>query len=112
MNNALAIVSEIYKNNHYIKVIEQLQKDFNLCGLDIELDEFIVPEDLIKVIYHQIHHLLATNFEGYLQLIYRIDIKEQKVVIQGETIEQIAQKSTYQILQREYQKVKLKEKYS
>lgn len=110
--NVLAFVYEISKNNLYVEVLQQLQKDFELSGLAFELEEFIVPKDLIKVIYQQIYYLLATNFDGYLQLLYRIDVAEQKSVTQGDTIELIAQKSTYYILRREYQKVRLRKKYS
>jgi len=110
--NVIAIVYEISKNNLYVEVVQQLQKDFDLCGLAIEFDEFIVPEDLIKIVYQQIYHLLVNNFDGYLQLLYRIDVAEQKIATQGDTIEVIAQKSIYNVLQREYQKVKLREKYS
>ncbi len=110
--NVLAFVYEISENNLYVEVIQQLQKDFELSGLAIELDEFMVPEDLIIVVYQQIHHLLVNNFDGYLQLLYRIDVAEQKIITQGNTTEIIAQKSTYNVLQREYQKVKLREKYS
>ncbi len=111
--NVLEFIYKISENNLYVEVIQQLQKDFELSGLVIEFDEFIVPEDLIKVIYQQIYHLLINNFDGYLQLLYRIDVAEQKIVIQkSDTIELIAQKSTYYVLQREYQKVKLRKKYS
>ncbi len=112
MNNVIALVYKISENNLYIEVIQQLQKDFGLSGLAIELNEFIMPEDLIKVVYQQIYHLLVNNFDGYLQLLYRIDVAEQKIGTQGDAIELVAQKSTYYILQREYQKVKLREKYS
>lgn len=76
----------------------------------------LIPEDTVSsleklkaILVQEIHLLLEKDFEGLLQAMYRIDIQEsafQACLAQGD-IERLADL----IIQRELQKVIMREKY-
>ena len=107
-SNTGLLVQQIYNSKLYSQVILQIQKDFYLCGETLALEESILPDVLVQKIYQKIYFLLQHNFNAYLQLLYRIDIAEDKIATRNETIAVIAQKASYYILQREYQKINLR----
>ncbi len=106
--NTSQLVLQIIDSDLYKQVILQVKKDFELSGQAIDIDEFILPDDLIKEVYNQIHQLLNYNFDAYLQLLYRIDIPEYLMNFTTQNMDTIAQKSTFHILQREWEKVKFR----
>lgn len=109
--NAVDLVQRISKTNLYKKVVLQLQKDFEMCGLTIDLDEFVLPDNFVKIVHQEILKLLQHNFDAYLQLLYRVDLPEEMMNFNIQDMDSIAQKATFYILQREWQKVKLRASY-
>ena len=89
-----------------VKLIQQLNKDFSLTGIDFSLEEEISIKELVFQLKIKIESLMKSNFQTYLNLLYRIDISESKMrEIDEIDTEKISQKVTSLILIREWQKV-------
>ena len=106
-------MQNIQKENLYAKTIHQLNKDFQLANIDKNISPSLAPLDLKKELNSFILDLLTNNYDGYLNLLYRIDVSENELrkissKILTETIEEIS----FLILKREFQKVWLKKRYS
>ena len=90
----------------YPKLIQQINKDFDLAGIDYVFDtKQIVPvftEEFIDVIAQ----IVSKRFALFLNLLYRIDINEDKIrmIIQSNT-DDIYKQIAFEILKREWQKV-------
>jgi hypothetical protein len=96
----------------YRKLVQQLQKDFQLSGINIELNQSITPDELTGILSDNIKKLMESNFDTYLQLLYRVDIAEDSMRSnQVEPVEELAEKATLSILQREWQKVYFRNKF-
>ncbi len=106
--DSLVLVQQISDANHYKQVLKQVQKDFEMCGLTIDFDKFILPDDFVKKVHQELIKLLEHNFDTYLQLLYRVDLPENAMNFNIQDVDRIAQKATFYILQREWQKVKLR----
>jgi len=70
-------------------------------------------EGLLKYIEIRVQELINSNFQGLLQILYRIDIneKELKKSIENSSPEKVAGIIAEKILKREKQKLKTKEQY-
>ena len=99
--------------NLYEKLVVQLQKDFTLSNVAIDLSENITPENFKTVLHEKIYFLLLEKFPDYLNLLYIIDVPEKafKEMPMTDVVE-VAEKVTFLVLKRELQKVWLKAKYS
>ena len=90
----------------YAALIQQIQRDFALSGLTINLEDDIKPDMLITKLHSYIESLIATNFEGFLQLLYRIDIPESDLKNTTVNIEEaLPEKAVLALLKREWEKV-------
>ena len=89
-----------------IKLIQQLNKDFSLTGINFSFEEEISISELVFQLSIKIESLMKIDFQIYLNLLYRIDIPESKMrEIDEIDTEKISQKVTSLILIREWQKV-------
>lgn len=72
------------------------------------------PEALHYRIAHLVQHLLQTDFNRLLHLLYRIDVEERKVkeAMLAEEPEIIAERIARLILKRELQKAEIRFRYS
>ena len=105
---AQATQLRLYKN-----LIVQLNKDLLLANLDLEFDEETNPLSLKLVLKDAVFDLLQNKFLDYLNLLYQVDVSEKTV--QSLDVSDLAlhsEKITFLILQREWQKVWFKSKYS
>ena len=109
--NISLLVLQISDSNLYKQIVLQVKKDFELSGQNIDVDEFSSPDDFVKEVYKEIHDLLKYNFDVYLQLLYRVDVPEYLMNFNVQNIDSIAQKATFYILQREWEKVKFRASY-
>ena len=95
-------IYEIPSSQLYIKLIGQLNKDFQTTGIEEFFSLEITPKQLIHQLQNFIVRLMHGNYSEYLNLMYRIDISENQLKqIHVSDKEQIA----YLILKREWQKV-------
>lgn len=101
------LISEIPSNQLYIKLIEQLNKDFQMTGIEEEFSLKITPKSLISQLQNAIQNLITKNYSEYLNLMYRVDVSEKQLKkMHIPDIEQVA----YLILKREWQKVWIRSK--
>lgn len=97
----------------YKKLIIQLNKDLLYANVDLEFDEEVLPTSLKLILQEEVYHLIQTKFSDYLNLLYIIDVSEIKVrALDGNDTIKLSEEVTFLILQREWQKVWYKAKYS
>ena len=107
------LIEETSKHNLYSKLVRQLNKDFLLANIETEFDEEILPFSLKLKLQETIFNLIQDKFSDYLNLLYIIDVSENKVRnLDGLDIVKLSEQVTFLILQREWQKVWFKEQYS
>jgi len=105
-------LSDISENQLYKKLVLQVKKDFELTGLNIDISENTAPDTLVATLSHSLLEIIQYKFDGFMQLLYRIDIAEKLIISnEVETSEVLAEKATYLILQREWQKVEWRERF-
>jgi len=97
----------------YRKLIQQLNKDFLYANIDLGFDEDIIPVSLKLVLHEKVYSLLQEKFADYLNLLYIIDVPEEKVkqLDRSNTLK-LSEQVTFLILKREWQKVWFKHQYS
>lgn len=97
-----------YANNYelYTKLIQQLNKDFLLANIDLGFHEDILPTSLKLMLHETVYSLIQKRFTDYLNLLYIIDVSENKIkqLDNTDTVE-LAQDVALLILKREWLKV-------
>lgn len=97
----------------YEKLLTQLEKDFALANIDIDISVDIAPRDLKTILHEKIYRLILEKFDEYLNLLYIIDVPESAFKeIKVTDVVEVAEQVTFLILKRELQKVWLKAKYN
>jgi hypothetical protein len=110
--NTDLLLSEAEKENLYLKLIEQINKDFNLANEGIDFPKSISPNELKIQLHEKIYRLIQYKFAEYLNLLYIIDAPEDQIrKLDGSDIIVLSEQVTYLILRREWQKVWFKNKY-
>ena len=98
---------QLYKN-----LVFQLNKDFKRANIDIDFIKDTSPSDLKLKLNNAIHNLILNTYSEYLNLLYIIDVSEEKIKKIGvDSTYEISKKITYFILLREWQKVWFKSNY-
>jgi len=98
--------------NLYKNLIFQLNKDFKLANIDLDVHEDILPTSLKFVLHETIFNLIQEKFTDYLNLLYIIDVSEKQVkALNGNDTLLLSEDVSLLILKREWQKVFLKNKY-
>jgi len=113
VNSYLDFEKQLTEINIFEALKLQILKDFNTIGLYPELENTESPESFYKELHRVIQYLVEQRFGDFLNLLYRIDISEQKIktIIASSEVDVITP-ITLMVLQREYQKVWLRKKYS
>lgn len=112
-NDSNSLVVMISQKGLFQNLLEQIRKDFELSGLSISLENGIKASELPTRLYTRIHQLILTNFEAYLQLLYRVDVPESSMQTSGtQNTEDFAKKATLLLLKREWEKVYYRELFS
>lgn len=100
------LLSEAEKESLYLKLIEQLNKDFNLANEGVDFPKSISPEELKIQLTEKIYRLIQYKFAEYLNLLYIIDVSEKEIKsLDGSDLVQLAEQVAFLILKREWQKV-------
>lgn len=109
--NGLQLVTEIQKKELLDHLIEQLNKDFAMVGLDFFILKDSSPGFVVNYLEAYLLELIKKDFNTYVNLLYRIDIPEKQVKeINDVEIEIISRKVAILILRKEWQKVFFKSK--
>ncbi len=106
ITNSKELSSQLINPKIYLALIQQIQKDLQLIGIDFLLEEKPLQEEFLLQFQELITVLIDTNFELFLNLLYRIDLDENKIrnLIQSQN-ENLYALITFEILKREWQKV-------
>lgn len=106
------LISQANEESLYLKLVNQLNKDFLLANIDLDFNEDILPTSLKYILQDTVFNLIQEKFAEYLNLLYIIDVPEHKVKqLDGSDIVQLSEQVTFLILQREWQKVWYRNKY-
>lgn len=91
------------------KVLEQIHKDFVQLELEIDIEN---PEVIPQMQFH-LEKLLESGMEKLMNLLYRIDISEKKILAMSDEDPHMPYRDvlTFLIIQREAQKVMFRELY-
>ena len=110
--NSLELIQNVEIENLYLKLIEQLNKDFQLSNLNFSFEETISPIELKEKFSAILLNLISNNYDDYLNFLYRVDVSEKELLKIKETdLISIVNQITFLVLKREYQKVWLKRNY-
>jgi hypothetical protein len=77
--NSDLLLSEAESENLYLKLIEQINKDFNLANEAIDFPMSTSPEELKIQLHEKIYRLIQYKFAEYLNLLYIIDVPEDQI---------------------------------
>ncbi|MCG2610145.1 hypothetical protein LZZ90_01340 [Flavobacterium sp. SM15] len=104
--NTDILLSEAQKEALYIKLVEQLNKDFTLANESLDFETSISPIDLKVRLHEKIYRLIQYKFAEYLNLLYIIDVPEEQIKkLDGSDLVELAEEVTFLVLKREWQKV-------
>jgi len=106
------LLSEAEKENLYLKLIEQINKDFNLANEPIDFPMSTSPEELKIQLHEKIFRLIQFKFAEYLNLLYIIDVSESEIKkLDGSDLVNLSEDVAFLILKREWQKVWFRNKF-
>ena len=110
--NTDLLFEEAERESLYLKLIEQINKDFNLANEGIDFPKSILPEELKILLHEKIYRLIQYKFAEYLNLLYIIDVSEAEIKkLDGSDLVVLAENVSFLILKREWQKVWFRNKY-
>ncbi len=110
--NTDLLFSEAEKESLYIKLVEQINKDFNLANEGIDFPMSVSPNELKIQLHEKIYRLIQYKFAEYLNLLYIIDVSEDEIKkLDGSDLVILAEQVAFLILKREWQKVWFRNKY-
>lgn len=110
--NANQLLEEAQKESLYLKLIEQINKDFNLANEGIDFPMSISPSELKIQLHEKIYRMIQYKFAEYLNLLYIIDVSEDQIKkLDGSDLVILAENVAFLILKREWQKVWFRNKY-
>jgi hypothetical protein len=100
------LITEANQLNLYNKLVLQLNKDFKLANIDLDFHEDVLPTSLKLLLHETIYKLIQEKFTDYLNLLYIIDVPENKIkALDGNDTLQLSEDVMFLILKREWQKV-------
>lgn len=107
------LFSQAEREDLYMKLVEQINKDFNLANEGIDFPLSIKPDDLKIQLHEKIYRMIQYKFNEYLNLLYIIDVDENEVKkLDGSDLVILSEQVSFLILKREWQKVWFRNKYS
>lgn len=110
--NTDLLLSEAEKEDLYLELIKQVNKDFNLANEGIDFPMSISANELKIQLHEKIYRLIQYRFAEYLNLLYIIDVAEDQIKkLDGSDIVQLSEQVSFLILKREWQKVWFRNKY-
>ena len=76
---SMELLEAVQKEQLYLKLLQQLKKDFELANVPINIPLDITPEQLKSTIHEKVYYLIVEKFPEYLNLLYVVDIAESEV---------------------------------
>lgn len=97
----------------YPQLTAQLRKDFEMANVAVAFSSDDPPEKLFASLHENIYRLIMERFPDYLNVLYVVDVPERSFrEIPLTDVVEVAGEVSYLILQREWQKVLMKQRYS
>jgi len=110
--NTDLLLAEAETENLYLKLIEQINKDFNLANEGIDFPLSTSPNELKIQLHEKVYRLIQYKFAEYLNLLYIIDVNESEIKkLDGSDLVVLSEQVAFLILKREWQKVWFRNKY-
>lgn len=104
--NTDLLLSKAQKESLYVKLIEQLEKDFTLANQIIDIKEDSLPFELKMELQNRVYNLIQHKFTEYLNLLYVIDVPEKEIkALTSIDLVELSEQIAFLILKREWQKV-------
>jgi hypothetical protein len=96
------LLSEAENKNLHQKLIEQINKDFNLANEPIDIPEHTLPDYLKLLLHGKTYRLIQYKFAEYLNLLYIIDVSGDEIKkLDGSAISELSRQVAFLILKRE-----------
>lgn len=76
--NSISLLRSATDKELYQKLILQLNKDFALANVAMEVPLNTNPEELVDLLREKIYQLIMEQFSEYLSLLYVVDIPESE----------------------------------
>jgi len=106
------LLAEAEGENLYSKLLEQINKDFNLANESVDFPKSTTPHELKVQLHEKIYRMLHYRFAEYLNLLYIIDVSEEQMKkLDGSDLIQLSEEVSFLILKREWQKVWFRNRY-
>lgn len=106
------LLSEAQNQDLYLKLIEQINKDFNLANEPVDFPMSTNAHELKVQIHEKIYRLIQYKFAEYLNLLYIIDVSEAQIKkLDGSDLVDLSEQVSFLILKREWQKVWFRNRY-
>lgn len=110
--NTDTLLADANREDLYLKLIEQLNKDFNLANEPVDFPKSTTPDELKVQLHEKIYRLIQYKFAEYLNLLYIIDVPESEVKkLDGSDLIELSKDVAFLILKREWQKVWFRNRY-
>jgi hypothetical protein len=104
--NTDSLLTIAEKEDLYVKLIEQINKDFNFANEAIDFPLSTKPNELKIQLHEKIYRMIQYKFAEYLNLLYIIDVSEDQIKkLDGSDISSLSEQVAFLILKREWQKV-------
>ncbi|MGJ8591776.1 MAG: hypothetical protein ACSHXF_04470 [Aquaticitalea sp.] len=96
----------------YQKLILQINKDLLLANINLQFDPEVLPSSLKLMLHETIFKLIQEKFTEYLNLLYIVDVSEDKIrQLDGNDTLQLSEQVTFLLLKREWQKIWFRNKF-
>lgn len=103
------------EKNQVLEVSETISKDFDKAGISsvVSSEEFDNLSELKKHLTAKITELLDTNYEKLINILYRIDVNEDKLneLFGSKNRDYIPARLAELIIERQLQKIKIRNMY-
>lgn len=110
--NTDLLLAEAETENLYLKLIEQINKDFNLANEGIDFPLSTKANELKVQLHEKVYRLIQYKFAEYLNLLYIIDVAENEIKkLDGSDLVALSEQVAFLILKREWQKVWFRNKF-
>lgn len=104
--NTEVLLAEATNQDLYLKLIEQINKDFNLANEAIDFPLSTKPDELKVQLHEKIYRLIQYKFAEYLNLLYVIDVPENEIKkLDGSDLVVLSEQVAFLVLKREWMKV-------
>ncbi len=110
----VSVQSQIKANKYLNETVAQLEKDFLLIGVSFDIQKPVADyKTLFAYTYNLVNAINERNPQIILNLLYRIDLQEEKVQEEMQKTKlSFSQMLSELIVKRELYKVVLREKFS